>query len=98
VRNSRAIPVVEGLQERGADVVGYDPVATEEMRAHFPDIEYADSARDALRDAHAAVVVTGWDEFAALDDEFDEMARSVVVDGRNAVEPRDGIEYEGLTW
>ncbi len=98
VRNSRAIPVIEGLQERGATVVGYDPVATEEMRAHFPDVKYADSAREALEGAHAAVVVTDWDEFATLDDEFDAMATPVVVDGRNVVERRDDVEYEGLTW
>jgi UDPglucose 6-dehydrogenase len=98
VRNSRAIPVIEGLRERGAEVVAYDPVATENMRKHFPDIEYAESADEALEDAHAAVVVTDWDEFAVLDDEFDAMAEPVVVDGRRIVERRDGLTYEGLTW
>jgi UDPglucose 6-dehydrogenase len=98
VRNSRAIPVIEGLRERGAEVVAYDPVATENMREHFPDIEYAESADEALEDAHAAVVVTDWDEFAVLDDEFDAMAEPVVVDGRRIVERRDGLTYEGLTW
>ncbi|SFK71190.1 UDPglucose 6-dehydrogenase [Halogranum rubrum] len=98
IRESRAIPVIEGLLDRGADVVGYDPVATDRMRERFPDVEYADSAADALRDAHAAVVVTDWDEFAALDDEFDAMARPIVVDGRRIVERREGLTYEGLTW
>jgi len=98
VRYTRAIPIIEGLQERGADVVGYDPVATENMREHFPDLAYADSASEALADAHAAMVVTDWDEFAALDDEFDRMADPVVIDGRRVVERRDGITYEGLTW
>ena len=98
VRNSRAIPVIEGLRERGAEVVAYDPVATEEMREHFPDIAYADSAADALEGAHGAVVVTDWDEFATLDAEFDAMAQPVVVDGRRIIERRDGITYEGLTW
>ncbi|EJN58743.1 UDP-glucose 6-dehydrogenase AglM [Halogranum rubrum] len=98
IRESRAIPVIEGLLDRGADVVGYDPVATDRMRERFPDVEYADSAADALRDAHAAVVVTDWDEFAALDDEFDTMARPIVVDGRRIVERREGLTYEGLTW
>lgn len=98
IRESRAIPVIEGLLDRGADVVGYDPVATDRMRERFPDVEYADSAADALRDAFAAVVVTDWDEFAALDDEFDTMARPVVVDGRRIVERREGLTYEGLTW
>jgi len=98
VRNSRAIPVIEGLRERGATVVGYDPVATDAMRERFPDVEYAPTAADALAGASGAVVVTDWDEFAALDGAFDRMARPVVVDGRHIVTRRDGITYEGLTW
>ncbi|MDH5021376.1 UDP-glucose 6-dehydrogenase AglM [Halobacterium rubrum] len=98
IRGTRAIPVVDGLQERGADVVAYDPVATEKMAEKRPDVAYADSAREALDGASGAVVVTDWDEFAALDDEFEAMAERVVVDGRRIVEPRDGLTYEGLTW
>ena len=98
VRNSRAIPVIEGLRERGAAVVGYDPVATDRMAERFPELAYADSAADALDGARAAVVVTDWDEFAALDGEFDRMETPIVVDGRRIVTRRDGIVYEGLTW
>lgn len=81
IRNSRAIPVIDGLQSRGADVVAYDPVATGEIRTRFPDVTYAESAAAALEDAHGAVVVTDWNEFGALDSEFDAMADPVVVDG-----------------
>ena len=98
VRESRAIPVIEGLLDRGAEVVAYDPVATENMRERFPDLEYASSAAAALSGASAAAVVTDWDEFAALDSEFDAMETPVVVDGRRIIERRDGITYEGLTW
>ncbi|WP_336037531.1 UDP-glucose 6-dehydrogenase AglM [Halobacterium yunchengense] len=98
IRGTRAIPVIDGLQERGADVVAYDPVATEKMAEQRPDVAYADSARDALDGAVGAAVVTDWDEFAALDEEFDAMADPVVVDGRRVVTRRDGITYEGLTW
>ena len=98
VRESRAIPVIEGLLSRGAEVVAYDPVATENMRERFPDVEYAGSAAEALSGAAGAAVVTDWDEFAALDSEFDAMETPVVVDGRRIVERRDGITYEGLTW
>jgi len=41
VRNSRALPVIEGLRERGANVVAYDPVADENMRKYFPNLDYA---------------------------------------------------------
>jgi UDPglucose 6-dehydrogenase len=98
VRNSRAIPVIDGLQARGADVVAYDPIATQNMREHFPDLEYADSAGGALEDADAALVTTDWDEFHALDDEFDAMRQRVVIDGRRSIEPTADITYEGLTW
>ena len=98
MRNSRAIPVIERLQERGATVVAYDPVATENAKTYLDDVTYVASAADALAGADGAVVVTDWDEFAALDAEFDAMADPVVVDGRRIVERRDGITYEGLTW
>ncbi|WP_311172615.1 UDP-glucose 6-dehydrogenase AglM [Halobellus ordinarius] len=97
-RNSRAIEVIEGLQARGARVVGYDPVATENMRERFPDVTYAESAAEALEGAVGAVVVTDWDEFAALDDGFEAMKELVVVDGRRIIEPTPKITYEGLTW
>jgi len=100
VRETRAVPVIEGLHERGAEVVAYDPVAADSFAEHYPEIEveFADSAADALAGARAAVAVTDWDEFAALDLEFDAMATPLVLDGRHVVERRDGIEYVGLTW
>jgi len=51
-----------------------------------------------LEGASAALVVTDWDEFAALDDAFDAMADPVVIDGRRIVERRAGLTYEGITW
>lgn len=98
VRNARAIPVIDGLQERGANVVAYNPVAVENMRDVFPDVEYATSAKGALDDASAALIVTEWDEIAELNEEFDAMKTPIVVDGRHAIEHREGIVYEGLTW
>ncbi|MFP9191298.1 UDP-glucose 6-dehydrogenase AglM [Natrialbaceae archaeon A-CW1-1] len=98
IRNSRAIPILESLQKAGADIVAYDPVAIEPMRQRFPDVEYTTSAEAALEGSDGALVVTGWDEFATLNNEFDAMATSVVIDGRRIIESRDGITYEGLTW
>ncbi|MDB9235508.1 UDP-glucose 6-dehydrogenase AglM [Halorubrum ezzemoulense] len=98
IRNSRAIPVIEGLQARGAEIVAYDPVAIENMREQFSDIEYVNTPEAALTEADAALVVTDWAEITALDEEFDAMRTPVVVDGRRAIDRRDGIVYEGLTW
>jgi len=98
IRNSRAIPVIEALRSHGADVTAYDPVAADEMADRFPNIDYAPTAADALRDADGTLIVTDWDEFRELDTEFDEMATPVVIDGRRCIERRNGIVYEGLTW
>jgi UDPglucose 6-dehydrogenase len=68
------------------------------MREVYPEIEYAESAAGALDGAAAALVVTDWDEITELHDEFDTMETPVVIDGRYAINRRDGIVYEGLTW
>lgn len=98
IRHSRAIPMITLLKNRGVEIVAYDPVAMEPMAEQFPDIEYANSAADALNGANGALVVTDWDEFATLEEEFDAMATPVVIDGRRIVQPREQITYEGLTW
>jgi UDPglucose 6-dehydrogenase len=97
VRKSRALDVIDHLTGRGADVVASDPVAIENVRPDYPDIEYADSAADALEGADGAVVATDWPEFDDLS--FEEMARRVLVDGRRIDVDTDALEvYEGLTW
>ncbi|QCS41770.1 UDP-glucose 6-dehydrogenase AglM [Natrinema versiforme] len=97
VRKSRALDVIEYLADRGADVVAYDPVAIENVRPDYPEIEYAESAEGALEGADGAVVATDWPEFDDLS--FEGMARSVVVDGRRIDIDEDALEvYEGLTW
>jgi UDPglucose 6-dehydrogenase len=98
VRNSRAFPVVEGLRERGAEVVAHDPVAAANAREVLPDLTCVDTAAAALSGASAALVCTDWPAYADLDEEFDAMATPVVVDGRRVIERRDGLVYEGLTW
>lgn len=98
IRDSRSIPIIEALLDRGAAVVAYDPVATANMREQFPSIDYVDSAAAALSNANGALIVTGWDEFSALDDEFETMATPIVIDGRRIVDPPAFVTYEGVTW
>lgn len=68
------------------------------MREQFSEITYIDSPGSALNDASAALIVTDWPEISALNKEFDAMANPIVIDGRNTIDRRDGIVYEGLTW
>jgi UDPglucose 6-dehydrogenase len=55
-----------------------------------------------VQDADAVVLVTEWDEFKELDwrEVANAMAGTLVVDGRNALDPdavrSAGLEYEGV--
>ncbi len=96
IRESRAIPVIRHLKEEGAVIAAYDPMATENMKKIFPDLEYAESPEQALKGAEACLIVTEWDTFRNLD--FSGMKRKLVIDGRHIITPTPEIEYEGLCW
>lgn len=98
IRESRAIPVIGSLLAEGAKVAAYDPMATENMKKVYPNIEYAKTADKALEGADACIIATEWAEFKKLDS-FKSMRKPVVIDGRRMVDPRGkGIIYEGLCW
>jgi UDPglucose 6-dehydrogenase len=90
------------LQGEGAEVVAYDPVAAERAAELLTGVEMADSAEAALEGADAVVLVTEWGEFGELDwsAAASSMARALVVDGRNYLDPEKlraaGFEYEGI--
>ncbi len=97
IRESRAIPVIRALLDKGVKVSSYDPMAADNMKAIYPDIEYCDSVIHALKGADGCLVMTEWDEFKGLCSEFKVMRRPLVVDGRNMIQCED-IEYVGLCW
>jgi UDPglucose 6-dehydrogenase len=97
IREARSIPVIRKLLGMGASVAAYDPLAAENMRGVFPDVEYCQSAADALKGADGCLIMTEWDEFGLLDLEFDAMNEIVVIDGRRAVSLDRGV-YEGICW
>jgi UDPglucose 6-dehydrogenase len=103
MRESPAIPLIEGLLERGASVQAHDPHAMDTARALFEDrITYARDPYAAAHGASALVVVTEWLVYRTLD--FArlraELGRPLVVDGRNLYEPGRmaalGFEYHGI--
>lgn len=103
IRESPSIKVIEKLLEEGSFLRLYDPEAMENMRKIFPEetprISYAKSPYEAVKDANALLIITEWDEFIDLDLKRinDEMANSIIIDGRNIYIPskvRDlGFEY-----
>jgi UDPglucose 6-dehydrogenase len=102
MREASSLVLAARLQGEGAEVVGYDPVAAERAGSLLGSVEMATSAMEALEGADAAVLVTEWREFAALDWDTaaQRMARPLLVDGRNFLDPQQllaaGFEYEGI--
>ncbi|HEX5247684.1 MAG TPA: nucleotide sugar dehydrogenase [Gaiellaceae bacterium] len=87
------------LLAEGAEVRAWDPVARPD---DLTGIELSDTVLDAVRDADAAVIVTEWPELATLAsaEVRDAMARPLIVDGRNLLDPEAaqaaGFAYEGI--
>ncbi len=102
MREASSLVLAARLQGEGADVVAYDPVASERAGGLLPDVDLSASALEALDAADAAVLVTEWPEFAELDwaEAAGRMARPLIIDGRNFLDAgalrSAGFEYEGI--
>jgi UDPglucose 6-dehydrogenase len=102
MREASSLVLAARLQADGATVRAYDPIAEEEARRLMPGVDFAESALDALAGADAAVLVTEWPEFRALDwaAAAQRMSGRLVVDGRNALDrgalAAAGFAYEGI--
>ncbi|MGH7591912.1 MAG: UDP-glucose dehydrogenase family protein, partial [Gemmatimonadales bacterium] len=103
MRESPAIPLIEGLLAAGAKVQAHDPKAHETARAVFGDrIVYAPDPYAAAAGADALCVVTEWLVYRTPD--FDRlkgtMRRALMLDGRNLFDPARmaalGFEYHGI--
>jgi UDPglucose 6-dehydrogenase len=87
------------LLAEGAEVRAWDPVAKPD---DLQGVTLCDSVLDAVRGADAAVIVTEWNELRELatPEIRDAMARPLIVDGRNLLDPAAtraaGFEYEGI--
>ena len=95
LREAPSLRIARSLDSLGARVVGYDPVAGKASSRSCPSLEVVFDPYEALDGAHAAVLVTEWEELRNLD-----LARAaalmeaprVLVDGRNALDPAAVLE------
>lgn len=102
MRDAKSLDVIAALLQGGAEVVAYDPVATENAKKIFPHLNYAKNAFEAVKDADAVAVVTEWNEFKQIN--LDKLAGTMkgrhLFDGRNIYDPekvrRAGFEYIGV--
>jgi UDPglucose 6-dehydrogenase len=102
IRDSPALDVASRLHAAGAEVTVYDPAAIPNARVRYPDLSYADSTLDAIRDADLVLLLTEWLEFREADPAVlaEVVAARNIVDGRNALDPESwraaGWTYRAL--
>jgi UDPglucose 6-dehydrogenase len=102
LRESPAVAVVKSLLKEGCSITAYDPAAMDRAQEEFGPhhaIKFANGPYEALDGADACLVLTEWEDFAALD-----LARvkrllryPIVVDGRNLFDPAL-MEAAGLNY
>lgn len=102
MREASSRRLLQLLWDSGARVRAYDPEARHEAQRVFgerDDLVLCDSARAALADADALIVVTEWKQFRSPD--FQRLRQSltdaVIFDGRNLYHP-DEVEAAGLAY
>jgi UDPglucose 6-dehydrogenase len=103
LREAPSLKIAGTLTSLGTKVVGYDPVAGKGAAKLMPEMKVDFNPYDALSGAHAAVVVTEWEEFHALDLKRAAALMNepkVLVDGRNVLDAESaraaGIRYRGF--
>jgi UDPglucose 6-dehydrogenase/GDP-mannose 6-dehydrogenase len=93
LRDSPALAVIGELKRRGAEIRSFDPLITS-----LPGIRVCGSVEEALAGVDAAIIVTAWPEFAALDwtTLAQKMRRPILIDGRNTL--RDATLPKTVTY
>ncbi|MCA0202560.1 MAG: UDP-glucose 6-dehydrogenase, partial [Proteobacteria bacterium] len=86
MRDAPSISVITALMDGGATIRAYDPEGMEQAKAVLPaGVTYCGDAYECVAGADAAVIVTEWNIFRALDLDRVKatMAAPVLVDLRN---------------
>lgn len=103
IRGAPSLTVIDQLLKEDAKIRVYDPEAMNNAKKVFKQgVFFAKNAYDALRGAHALIILTEWDEFREPD--FKQMKKlmkqPIIIDGRNIYDPDEmkqaGFKYKGV--
>jgi UDPglucose 6-dehydrogenase len=100
MREAPSIVLASRLIAEGAEVRGWDPVAS--PGDLLQGVTICETPEEAIQGADAAVIVTEWAQLSAIArvDIREAMRTPLIVDGRNLLDPADtraaGFVYEGI--
>jgi len=102
MRDAPSVQVIHFLQNEGAQVKVYDPVAVENARKVLREVSYCDNPYVVAEGADALILATEWNEFKQLDMQriAHSMRQPVLLDARNIYDPGSmkalGFAYFGI--
>ncbi|MGB0695608.1 MAG: UDP-glucose dehydrogenase family protein [Rhodospirillaceae bacterium] len=99
MRDSPSLAIVPYLVAAGATLRAFDPEGMEEAKELLSGITYVDGAYEAMEGADAAVILTEWNEFRALNlDRVKGLLSSpTLIDLRNVYDP-ESMEAKGFRY
>lgn len=99
MREAPSLSIIPALQQAGADVTAYDPVAMNHAKQYFSGVAFADNTYEAAADADALIIITEWNEFRTLD--FERLLKAMktprLIDLRNIFSLKE-MENSGLDY
>jgi UDPglucose 6-dehydrogenase len=100
IRESPAMLLVQTLLQEGCTVAAYDPAAMDRAREVLANkVEFVGNPYDAASGADALLILTEWEEFAALDLPRlrKHLKYPIIIDGRNLYHP-ETMQAHGFTY
>lgn len=102
MRDAPSISVIQKLQEEGAHIKAYDPIAMENAKTKLKNIQFCKNSYEVADQSDMLVVMTEWNEFMQLD--LGKMKKilnqPIILDGRNIYDPEKiralGFTYQGV--
>lgn len=104
VRDTPATAVIRELQDLGAFIKVYDPMAMDNYRKQHAGLKvvYCASLEELAAGCDALILMTEWEQFKKADWQKigQRMQRKIIVDGRNLLDPKEmqslGFDYRGV--
>jgi len=99
IRCAPSLDLINELLERGAKIIAYDPVASNNIAEIYGDhISLTQNADDVVSSADFLVILTEWKEFLLFQPEqFTLLHDKLIFDGRNCFDPSEMIAA-GITY
>lgn len=102
IREAPSLAIISKLLSHGAKIKAYDPIAMDNAKRIFPQIDYFNNMYDALKNSDGLIIATEWNNFKAPN--FNTIKtllnHKVIFDGRNIYDFKKmknlGIDYYSI--